>query len=113
MQSEIAHRGRLNVLANVSAPAQIFAEFEGSTDPDEPGGDGNTTGATSVHKARAAIAHSSWRRTFSSRVREPVVEGMIRQQDLRGDRAHVTALPILLHGDAACRPGVVAETSIW
>ncbi|MBP6704818.1 MAG: multifunctional oxoglutarate decarboxylase/oxoglutarate dehydrogenase thiamine pyrophosphate-binding subunit/dihydrolipoyllysine-residue succinyltransferase subunit, partial [Vicinamibacteria bacterium] len=115
----MAHRGRLNVLANVLEKPlpQIFAEFEGSTDPDETQGSGDVKyhlGATSVHKAPDGNSLSLELAPNPSHLEfvNPVVEGMIRaKQDLRGDRTHVTALPILLHGDAAfAGQGVVAET---
>ncbi len=115
----MAHRGRLNVLANVLQKPlpQIFAEFEGSTDPDETQGSGDVKyhlGATSVHKGPDGVSLALELAPNPSHLEfvNPVVEGMIRaKQDLRGDRTHVTAVPVLLHGDAAfAGQGVVAET---
>jgi len=115
----MAHRGRLNILANVLEKPlpQIFAEFEGSTDPDETQGSGDVKyhlGAQSTHKGPdgSSLALELAPNPSHLEFVNPVVEGMIRaKQDQRGDRAHVTALPILLHGDAAfAGQGVVAET---
>ena len=74
----MAHRGRLNVLANVLEKPlpQIFAEFEGSTDPDETQGSGDVKyhlGAQSTHKApgRFFAGPRTRSQSFASRVREP------------------------------------------
>ncbi len=115
----MAHRGRLNVLANTlhKPLSQIFAEFEGSTDPDITQGSGDVKyhlGALGTHKAPDGSTLSIELAPNPSHLEfvNPVVEGMVRaKQDQRGDVARVTALPILLHGDAAfAGQGVVAET---
>ena len=115
----MAHRGRLNVLANtLKKPlGQIFAEFEGTTDPDITQGSGDVKyhlGAYGTHKSPdgATLAIELAPNPSHLEFVNPVVEGIIRaKQDLRGDRARVSALPILLHGDAAfAGQGVVAET---
>jgi 2-oxoglutarate decarboxylase len=115
----MAHRGRLNVLANtLKKPLpQIFAEFEGSTDPDVTQGSGDVKyhlGAQGIHKGMdgASLAIELAPNPSHLEFVNPVVEGIVRaKQDLRGDRTRITALPILLHGDAAfAGQGVVAET---
>jgi 2-oxoglutarate dehydrogenase E1 component len=115
----MAHRGRLNVLANtLEKPlSQIFAEFEGSPQPDIAQGSGDVKyhlGAQGTHKAPDGSTITIELAPNPSHLEfvNPVVEGMVRaKQDLRGDRTRVTALPILLHGDAAfAGQGVVAET---
>ncbi len=115
----MAHRGRLNILANILEKplAQIFAEFEGSTDPDQTQGSGDVKyhlGAQGTHTAPDGSSLFMELAPNPSHLEfvNPVVEGMVRaKQDKRGDRAHVSALPILLHGDAAfAGQGVVAET---
>jgi len=115
----MAHRGRLNILANILEKplAQIFAEFEGSTDPDETQGSGDVKyhlGAQGTHTAPdgSSLAMELAPNPSHLEFVNPVVEGMVRaKQDQRGDRTHVSALPILLHGDAAfAGQGVVAET---
>ena len=115
----MAHRGRLNVLANtIGKPlAQIFSEFEGHADPDSIQGSGDVKyhlGASGVHQAESGHrltvsvapnpSHLEWV--------NPVVEGMARaRQDAMGDRARARVVPILLHGDAAfAGQGIVAET---
>ena len=115
----MAHRGRLNILANVLEKPlpQIFAEFEGSVDPDETQGSGDVKyhlGAHGTHVAPdgSQIALELAPNPSHLEFVNPVVEGMVRaKQDQRGDRAHLSAVPILLHGDAAfAGQGVVAET---
>jgi 2-oxoglutarate dehydrogenase E1 component len=115
----MAHRGRLNVLANtIGKPlAQIFSEFEGQADPESTQGSGDVKyhlGATGTHHAETGQtltvsvapnpSHLEWV--------NPVVEGMVRaRQDALDDGERAKVLPILLHGDAAfAGQGIVAET---
>ena len=115
----MAHRGRLNVLANtIGKPlAQIFSEFEGDLDPDSTQGSGDVKyhlGATGTHEAdtgetlTVTLAPSPSHLEFV----DPVVEGMARaKQDALRDKERSRVIPILLHGDAAfAGQGVVAET---
>jgi len=115
----MAHRGRLNVLANIigKSYAQIFREFEGELDPDAPQGSGDVKyhlGAEGSHKAPSG---ASVRLTLASNPShleavDPLVVGIARaKQDRMGDDQHARVLPILLHGDAAfAGQGVVGET---
>jgi 2-oxoglutarate dehydrogenase E1 component len=115
----MAHRGRLNVLANtVGKPlAQIFSEFEGNVDPDSTQGSGDVKyhlGATGTHLADTGetvvvtLAPNPSHLEFV----DPVVEGMVRaKQDALRDKDRSRVIPILLHGDAAfAGQGIVAET---
>ena len=116
----MAHRGRLNVLANtVGKPlAQIFAEFEGNvSDPNLTQGSGDVKyhlGASGVHHADTGEALTVTVASNPSHLEfvNPVVEGMVRaKQDSLGDRERSKVIPILIHGDAAfAGQGIVAET---
>ncbi|WP_435300555.1 multifunctional oxoglutarate decarboxylase/oxoglutarate dehydrogenase thiamine pyrophosphate-binding subunit/dihydrolipoyllysine-residue succinyltransferase subunit [Timonella sp. A28] len=116
----MAHRGRLNVLANIAGKSygQIFAEFEGNLDPRTYQGSGDVkyhlgtegqftaeSGATTKVSLAANPSHLE--------AVDPVLEGIVRAKqdriDLGGDGFSV--LPILIHGDAAfAGQGVVMET---
>jgi 2-oxoglutarate dehydrogenase E1 component len=113
----MAHRGRLNVLANVMGkPYQaIFHEFKGgSASPDEVEGSGDVKyhlGASSDREFDNNKVHLSLTANPSHlEIVDPVVLGKARaKQDQMGrDRSKV--LPLLIHGDAAfAGQGVVAE----
>ncbi|WP_326825452.1 multifunctional oxoglutarate decarboxylase/oxoglutarate dehydrogenase thiamine pyrophosphate-binding subunit/dihydrolipoyllysine-residue succinyltransferase subunit [Streptosporangium sp. NBC_01639] len=116
----MAHRGRLNVLANIVGKSygQIFGEFEGNIDPRSAHGSGDVKyhlGASGDFvspdgsKLKASVvANPSHLETV-----DPVLEGVVRaKQDLleRGEEGF-SVLPVLVHGDAAfAGQGVVAET---
>jgi 2-oxoglutarate decarboxylase len=115
----MAHRGRLNVLANtVGKPlSKIFSEFEGHVDPDSTQGSGDVkyhVGATGIHRTETgqslivSVAPNPSHLEFV----DPVVEGMVRaKQDNNADQDRSRYLPVLLHGDAAfAGQGIVAET---
>ena len=125
----MAHRGRLNVLANVvgKSYSDIFSEFEGNLDPESVQGSGDVKyhkGASGVYTnpRGAAIEVSMASNPSHLEAVSPVVEGIVRaKQDLvvrpsdgtnwevRPD--HFPFLPLLVHGDAAfAGQGVVAET---
>ncbi len=115
----MAHRGRLNVLANtVGKPlAQIFSEFEGDVDPQNVQGSGDVKyhlGATGVHDADTGETMAVTLAPNPSHLEwvDPVVEGMVRaKQDAIADDHRSLVLPVLLHGDAAfAGQGIVAET---
>ena len=125
----MAHRGRLNVLANVvgKSYSDIFSEFEGNLDPESVQGSGDVKyhkGARGVFKnpRGATIEVSMASNPSHLEAVSPVVEGIVRaKQDLvlrptDGTQSTVMAehfpyLAILIHGDAAFSgQGVVAET---
>lgn len=115
----MAHRGRLNVFANIIGTplARILAGFEDIADPLAIQGSGDVRyhlGASGEfsspqgNRIQVAItpnpSHLEWV--------NPVVEGIVRaKQDRRGDVLRNQVLPILIHGDAAfAGQGVVWET---
>jgi 2-oxoglutarate dehydrogenase E1 component len=115
----MAHRGRLNVLANVVGKdlKQIFSEFEGEIDPASTQGSGDVKyhlGATSVRKTDngSEIVVSLAPNPSHLEAVDPVVEGLVRPKQDRLDDVHrERVIPVLLHGDAAfAGQGVVAET---
>ena len=115
----MAHRGRLNILANMVGKdvKQIFSEFEGEIDPSSTQGSGDVKyhlGATGVRKTstgREIVVSVSPNPSHLEAV-DPVVEGIVRpKQDRLGDTARERVIPVLIHGDAAfAGQGVVAET---
>ncbi len=115
----MAHRGRLNVLANVVGKSyeQIFREFEGELDPSVPQGSGDVkyhVGATGKFAAASGATINVTLAANPSHLEavDPVAEGMARaKQDRLGDTECCRVLSILIHGDAAfAGQGVVAET---
>src|SRR5207237_5990381 len=115
----MAHRGRLNVLAQVmSKPHRaIFHEFKGgSATPNEVEGSGDVKyhlGASSDREFDGNQVHLSLTANPSHlEIVDPVVLGKVRaKQDQHGDQIERTSvLPLLIHGDAAfAGQGVVAE----
>ncbi len=116
----MAHRGRLNVLANIldKSPEVIFSEFEDIPHPDMPGGDGDVKyhkGYSSTHvnrNGRGVRVHLTANPSHLEAV-DPVVEGRVRAWQRRLDDAadRRRVLPLVLHGDAAfAGQGLVAET---
>jgi len=111
----MAHRGRLNVLANVMGKPHraIFNEFKGgSFKPDSVEGSGDVKyhlGASSDREFDGNEVHLSLTANPSHlEIVNPVVLGKVRaKQDKfepkneRGSRPRDTVLPLLLHGDAA------------
>ena len=115
----MAHRGRLNVLANVlGKPLEfILAEFEGRPFPAAIEGYGDVkyhlghsrehvtpTGKTVLLSLEFNPSHLE--------VVDPVVEGIVRaRQNIAGDKERSRVIPLLMHGDAAfVGQGIVAET---
>jgi len=114
----MAHRGRLNVLANImdKSPRQIFREFD-DQDPDRYMGSGDvkyhlgystdriTTSGNPVH---LSLTFNPSHLEFVN----PVALGRVRaKQDRTGDSERAKSLCVLVHGDAAfAGQGVVQET---
>src|SRR5512138_1452910 len=112
----MAHRGRLNVLANViGKPLRaIFAEFRDTAIVNAAGGDvkyhlgyssdRETPDGVLVHLSLSFNpSHLEWIDT--------VVQGRVRaKQDRYADVERVRSLPVIVHGDAAfAGQGIVAE----
>ena len=118
----MAHRGRLNVLANIVGKPyeKIFSEFEGHLDPKSTQGSGDVKyhlgHDRQVHHARTASTRPRSRVVANPSHLEavdPVLEGIVRAKQDRIDLKleGYTVLPVLVHGDAAfAGQGVVAET---
>lgn len=115
----MAHRGRLNVLANIMGKTyeQIFNEFEGTAVPDLSFGDGDvkyhlgfssqveTLGKKKIHLK--LVPNPSHLESVN-----PVVEGFARAKaDILYKSEYDRILPILIHGDAAIAgQGIAYET---
>ena len=105
----MAHRGRLNVLANIMGKTyeQIFNEFEGGATPDLTMGDGDVKyhlGYSSQIKAANGKTVELKLAPNPSHLEavNPVVQGFVRakgDEEYSRDRSKI--LPILIHGDAA------------
>ena len=113
----MAHRGRLNVLANIVGKSlrRIFQEFRGVPDLDDaPGdvkyhlgssGDWKTADGHPVH---LSLCFNPSHLEFVN----PVALGRVRaKQDRAGDSERRQCLALLIHGDAALAgEGIIAET---
>ncbi len=124
----MAHRGRLNILANIIGKSyeSIFSEFEGNLNPDTIYGSGDVKyhlGSNGVYETLSGAKILLKLASNPSHLESvsPIVEGMVRaKQDMLRDSADPdspdievidTVIPILIHGDAAfAGQGVVAET---
>src|SRR3984893_18520286 len=116
----MAHRGRLNVLANFLRKSLnvIFTEFTENYIPELVGGDGDVKYHLGYHSVRKLASGAKIEIRLSANPShleavDPVVEGTARaRQRIRGDTEHrLKVLPLLLHGDAAfAGQGIVAET---
>ena len=113
----MAHRGRLNVLANIMGKTyeQIFNEFEGSV-PDMTMGDGDVK----YHMGYSSLIETESGKSVNLKLApnpshleavDPVVEGFVRAKvDDQYNGNFNKALPILIHGDAAVAgQGIVYE----
>ena len=114
----MAHRGRLNVLANVMAKPYraIFNEFSGgSSNPADVGGSGDVKyhlGTSTDREFDGIKVHMSLVPNPSHlEAVNPVVLGKARAvAAMIGDTENKAVLPVLLHGDAAfAGQGIVAE----
>src|SRR2546423_13745243 len=111
----MAHRGRLNVLANVIGHfcERIFTSFEGSVHPSFPADEGDVKYHQGAEGERETASGHKIQLKLSPNPShleavDPVVEGMTRATqdawELEGqprEEAIDRALPVLLHGDAA------------
>lgn len=114
----MAHRGRLNVLANILGKTyeQIFNEFEGNAIPDTTMGDGDV---------KYHLGYSSQVQTLSGKTVHlkltpnpshleavnPVLQGFVRaKSDVLYNEDEDRIMPVCIHGDAAIAgQGVVYE----
>ena len=114
----MAHRGRLNVLANVMAKPYraIFSEFAGgSANPEDVGGSGDVKyhlGTSTDREFDGHMVHLSLAPNPSHlEAVNPVVLGKARAKQTKiDDLDRAKVLPILLHGDAAfAGQGIIME----
>ena len=114
----MAHRGRLNVLANIMGKTyeQIFSEFEGKFEPDLAHGDGDVKyhlGYSSEITTPAGKKVNVKLTPNPSHLEavNPVVEGFVRAKaDRMYHDDYNQILPVLIHGDAALAgQGIVYE----
>jgi 2-oxoglutarate dehydrogenase E1 component len=116
----MAHRGRLNVLANFLRKSLkvIFTEFSENYIPDLVAGDGDVKYHLGYRTVRRLASGAKIEIRLSSNPShleavDPVVEGKARaRQRIRGDtELRRKVMPLLIHGDAAfAGQGIVAET---
>lgn len=115
----MAHRGRLNVLANILGKSyvDIFHEFESCYVPDTFEGSGDVK----YHKGYSADIRTKHGKSVHVdlcanpshlEAVDPVVEGKTRaKQELKGVGKTDSIIPVLIHGEAAIAgQGVVYET---
>lgn len=114
-----AHRGRLNILANIIQMPfeEIFAHFKGADlDPNSFHGSSDVKyhlGYSSTRDiAGREVSLTLMPNPSHLEAVDPVVLGKVRaEQDMRGDHQRRQTVPIMLHGDAAfAGQGLVAET---
>lgn len=112
----MAHRGRLNVMANVlGRPVRaLLAEFEGDHAPHSGSGDVKYHMGYDAHvdTAYGAMHLSLLPNPSHLEIVAPVVEGAVRaHQCIQQDAARRRVVPVIMHGDAAfAGQGVVMET---
>ncbi|SDC33986.1 2-oxoglutarate dehydrogenase E1 component [Niabella drilacis] len=114
----MAHRGRLNVLANILGKTyeQIFSEFEGTGEINQTMGSGDVK----YHLGFGSVIQATNGETVHLKLMpnpshleavDPVVLGFARSSaNILHDERYESVLPILIHGDAAVAgQGVVYE----
>ncbi|MBI1914336.1 MAG: 2-oxoglutarate dehydrogenase E1 component [Planctomycetes bacterium] len=115
----MAHRGRLNVLANILRKPyeEIFAEFEENYLPEWTDGDGDVKYHLGFSSDRMLPGGRPLHLSLTPNPShleavDPVVEGRSRAKQTRfNDTERTLGLPLLIHGDAAfAGQGLVAET---
>ncbi len=118
----MAHRGRLNVLANLAGKSysQIFSEFDGTAVPGSVQGSGDVKyhlGTEGVFTSESGATTDVYLAANPSHLEavNPVLEGIVRAKLDALGADPVTdgypVLPVLVHGDAAfAGQGVVMET---
>lgn len=116
----MAHRGRLNVLANIMGKTyeQIFNEFEGNAIPDLTMGDGDVK----YHMGYSSELITPNNKKIYVKLApnpshleavNPVVEGFVRAKGYNDyDKEYNKIMPVLIHGDAALAgQGIVYEVT--
>jgi 2-oxoglutarate dehydrogenase E1 component len=115
----MAHRGRLNVLANIMGKTydQIFNEFEGTAILDQSFGDGDVKYhlgfSSQITSESGNLVHLKLVPNPSHlEAVNPVLEGFTRAKaDVLYNSDYSRILPVLIHGDSAMAgQGVVYET---
>jgi 2-oxoglutarate decarboxylase len=114
----MAHRGRLNVLANIAGKTygQIFREFEGTQDVSSVQGSGDVKyhlGTEGVYTSPSGVQIPVYLAANPSHLEavNGVLEGIVRAKQDRKEIGRFGVLPVLIHGDAAMAgQGVVLET---
>jgi 2-oxoglutarate dehydrogenase E1 component len=114
----MAHRGRLNVLANIMGKTyeQIFSEFEGTSTPDTTMGSGDVK----YHLGFSAEVKTANNKAINLKLCpnpshleavDPVVIGFARSKaDILYKSDYDKILPVLIHGDASIAgQGIVYE----
>lgn len=114
----MAHRGRLNVLANILGKTyeQIFTEFEGNAQPDTTMGSGDVKYhqgySSDIETASGKVLHLKLCPNPSHlEAVDPLVIGFARSKaDVLYDSDFDKILPLLIHGDASVAgQGIVYE----
>lgn len=114
----MAHRGRLNVLANIMGKtyAHIFSEFEGKSTPDQTMGSGDVKyhlgfGSDVLTPSGKKISLKLMPNPSHLEAVDPVVLGFSRAKaDVMYNSQYDSILPILIHGDASVAgQGIVYE----